>query len=69
MISKGRRNVPIRRGSAVNTSKLKKSDVLMIIASRKPSKDLAIQLNVTPQAIMAIRNGKNWRHVTGITRL
>lgn len=69
MISKGRRNVPIRRGSAVNTSKLTKSDVLMIITSDKTSKELAAQLNVTSQAIVAIRNGKNWRHVTGIIRL
>jgi DNA-directed RNA polymerase subunit RPC12/RpoP len=68
MISKGRRNVPIRRGASVNTSKLTEQDVLLIVASSESIPHLAKQFSVTVEAIRAIRNGKNWRHVTGIIR-
>lgn len=63
--AKGRTRTATRRGEDAKHAKLTTSQVLEVFFSSEPVGEAAARLGVTKQAISAIRNGKNWAHVTG----
>lgn len=51
------------KGSNNGMAKLTEKDVIKIRASKKSTKELMKQYNVSQMTILNIRNGKSWRHV------
>jgi len=59
----------IKHGTVINgerspTAKLKKSQVIKIYKSKKPSGKIAKEYGVSKGAIDGIRSGRNWKHLT-----
>lgn len=54
---------PARFGARQNNAKLCDADVLMILSSDRPNKELAATLRVDPSVISKIRHRVRWVHV------
>jgi hypothetical protein len=54
------------KGQKQTNSKLTEADVRRIVASTEPSASLCKRLGVSSCLIRHIRNGRAWRHITGL---
>lgn len=67
MVSKGRvRRGAIKRGSEHHAAKLTAQQALEAYNSDEPAAKVAARLGVTRQAILRIRKGLSWAHITGV---